>query len=423
MIHYVRIVTRQTSGCCEVIKPLAVSFTKTKSASIPLGPLLLIAGYIWLLPTAHSIALRNVFFFSLVVMTLWQAWRGRGELHVPFAWAWLIYGITALISLTYAVDPLFSLRQIKKELGYGIFLLILFAYWVRDIKSLRQLIGVFVLGNVVVVGGALIDAGLLFAGRGSHPLTEASSSDFGLLWNGPGNFSTYVVTLLPFIAVFGHHLLNPIQRRLVYGLLALNVVGLYFTANRAGMLALLVEIFVAGLVVFLDGGRLRKVELLAVGVIACAVAALAVGEFHSRPPLRLDDRPAIWADAIESISSHPFTGAGFGRTATREAHSLKRYEHGHNILLNKGLQMGLPGMLSFLLLYGAAVATILPRAYSQLQGEMKAYAVAGTAMAAGIIVKNMTDDFFVDHLAFLFWILIGALAGTKVSPETGKAAS
>ena len=155
--------------------------------------------------------------------------------------------------------------------------------------------------------------------------------------------------------------------------------------------------------------------LLLTGILGSLLVTMAVIVVQFRTSLFLDDpRWEIWAWAAQGISAHPLTGNGFGRTIMRMAdpafYQHFGLEHTHNMILNKGVQMGVPGMAAFVTLLTAAVYALWPR--RNLPPPLWTYTLAATVMSAGVFLKNMTDDFFVTHNALLYWTLAGAVLGT-----------
>lgn len=391
----------------------------------------LLAVYLVFLPIGHTAALRNLAFFSLLFVTLWSTWRHGLHLRFPLAWPWVLYGAVSLFSLAYAFDPLWSLGEIKKELGYGMLSLVLAATWVRNGASLEKLLGMVIAGNLLVVGVVLCKATVmdpfwqrpLFDTINGNLLNDGAGKS---IYNGVGNLSTYLVTTLPLIAAYAF--LRPAsQRPLRHGLmvlLGLDLLALLLSGNRMGWLALMVEALLAGALL---ASRQKGVQfgriLFFTGIFVVLLAAMGAVVMQVRPPVS-DPRWQIWSWAVEDILAHPFSGSGFGRTVMRAAdpgfYQAFGLEHTHNMVLNKGVQMGVPGMIAFLVLLGAAFHALWPR--RALPRPLWAYAVAATAMSAGVFVKNMTDDFFVAHNALLYWTLagavLGALAGHRESSET-----
>lgn len=380
------------------------------------------ATYLLVLPIAHTIAIRYIAFYSLLLLTLWAVWRYRLRLSFPVAWAWAVYAAIALCSVLYAIDPAYSLSEVKREVVYGIFALVLAASWVRSTEALSRIMGVVVVGNLLMVGYAVFS--IVVSGLGQSYLQEGSFS-------GVGMFSTYLVTVLPFVAVYALQLKDTHKTiyYLLLAVLALNVVVLYFSGNRAGLVSLLVELGLAGYLLrdsmFLPAQRRVLVGII---VLAVALSGLLVKQANDRNVLlqselgstaadEPDQRRKIWHVAVGNIRAHPLIGAGFGREVFRLRNpeffkENSNYWHAHNILLNKGVQMGIPGMLAFLgLIFAVLRAVWVPRTRRQQISPLHAYEIACVVMIVGLLTKNMTDDFFVRDGALLFWVLTGTVLG------------
>ncbi len=84
--------------------------------------------------------------------------------------------------------------------------------------------------------------------------------------------------------------------------------------------------------------------------------------------------------------------------------------HAHNVFLNYGLEMGLPGTLAL-----AWVFLSLLREYwffcSSPDGKLKLLGIAGIMMVVGVVLRNQVSDEFVRDAAILFWAVNGALLG------------
>lgn len=126
-----------------------------------------------------------------------------------------------------------------------------------------------------------------------------------------------------------------------------------------------------------------------------------------------------WAAWAEQASTRPVLGAGFGEAAARAAYgpALPRelaqiddamIHHAHNLLLNVQLQLGVVGLIAFLL-----VLSLLMRLYWRGRSDPRAVPAtrAGVALVAAMLLKNATDDFMNYAIAIAFWALAGALAG------------
>ncbi len=400
----------------------------------------LMAIYLLFLPIGQVIAIRNIAFFLLVLVTLWSHKRYGLRLHLPLATPWLIYGAIALFSLTYAVDPLFSLGELKKEIGYGMLILMLTATWIRDTDSLERFIALVIVSNIFQV------LAVAFKMTAIDPVWHLPFAEIGLalykgadrqLYNGVGSLSTYLITVMPLITVYTFLRPHRVARIALVILLTLDITVLFLTSNRAGLITLAVETLVA--VFFLvirakkNGNPSWHIFAIAVAVLTI-IGTLALTAMQTRVPvnqtaptfekaqvrmLKHDVRWRIWSWAIADIRAEPLTGGGFGRTVMclRDPKFCQTFnlQHAHNMVLNKGIQMGLPGIAAFLLLMGMTLRALWPRRMLYQNPRLWLYSVAATTMFAGVFLKNMTDDFFVNNNGFLFWALVGAILGTLAS--------
>jgi O-antigen ligase len=383
---------------------------------------ILMATYLLVLPIAHTIAVRHIAFYSLLLLTLWAVWRYRLRLSFPVAWAWAVYAAIALCSVLYAIDPAYSLSEVKREVVYGFLALVLAATWIRSAEALSRMIAVIIAGNLLMVGYAVFS--IVVSGLGQSYLQEGSFS-------GVGMFSTYLITVFPFVAAYALQLKDTHKTiyYLLLAVLALNGIVLYFSGNRAGLVSLLVELVVAAYLlrdsIF---PRAQRRFLITIIVLAVVLTGLFVKQMNERVVLRQaelgvtaadepDQRWKIWRVAVENIRAHPLVGAGFGREAFRLRNPEfskegTNYWHAHNVFLNKGVQMGIPGMLAFLVLMLAALRAVwIACARRETPSPLHAYATACMVMMVGLLTKNMTDDFFVRDGALLFWVLTGAVLG------------
>ncbi len=122
--------------------------------------------------------------------------------------------------------------------------------------------------------------------------------------------------------------------------------------------------------------------------------------------------------SLEKIKENPFQMLGFGRRSF-----VKKYEdfylkykgaqlsHAHNTFLDLAFQTGVQGLMIFcFFLY-----KILRYCYNGAQGSespaRKFYWGATFLMIITFFVRNLSDDFFVDDSALLFWFLCGSALG------------
>lgn len=385
-----------------------------------------LALYALVLPVGGTIALRNLGFFGMLAVFATTLWRQRRSPLVPLWPAWLVYGLTALVSLSYAIDPAYSLGEVKVEILFPLLVVVLGVNAITSLAEFRRLLLILVTGNSFLVAFSLATAAV-----------GGSTKDglVGTINTGVGNFSTYLITVMPFIAWLTADAW-PSRRRLAWLLIALllaDLLALLLTLNRQGVIALAVEAAVAGLWLLAHRPSRRTLVLLAAAL--ALLGTIFVHQYRARDILaqqgqfalaaKSDIRWYLWSFTTESIAEHPWSGGGFGLRAFKLMHPDFAPDsmlwHAHNMLLNKGVQMGLPGIAAFLLLFLSVFRTLGMR----LRGPpaTRALVLACLSMVFGVFVKNMTDDFFFREMGYLFWLLVGASLGVAIGAlrEAGTA--
>jgi O-antigen ligase len=84
--------------------------------------------------------------------------------------------------------------------------------------------------------------------------------------------------------------------------------------------------------------------------------------------------------------------------------------HAHNIFLNYGYQMGVPGMLVLAWLIFCLLREFWR--FSQAPDDkLKLLGMAGLMLIAGVMLRNQASDEFLRDASILFWALNGALLG------------
>lgn len=367
------------------------------------------------LPVGGTVALRSLALLALFCIAGWALAANRLRLHQPLLAPWLAYAGVALASLAYAIDPAYSLSEIRVEILFPALLFWIAASCLRSETALQRLLALLALVATFLVLYCLTTAAI----------GETTKDGLiGTLYTGVGNFSTYLVTVMPLLAAFGWFRWQQRRHADAWALLLLLALcngAMYVTLNRQGFIAMALEVAVLAGCLLLRGINRRTLATAgAAGVLLLVLGGLFVTQFERHgetsdvvQEVRIDPRWAMWRFAGERIAARPWSGGGFGlqsfRLAYPEFEPGTRHWHAHNMVLNKGIQMGLPGIAAFLLLL-AALPLHLWRGLRRQQNTA-AIAITGLAMVAGVYLKNMTDDFFLRGDGMLFWLLAGAIAG------------
>jgi O-antigen ligase len=380
-----------------------------------------LAIYLWVLPIGGTTAVRNLTMVLLLLLAVVAVLRRAAQPCFPLRYLWLAYLAVAASTLAYALDPAYSLQEIRVEILYPAAVFFIAATLIRSPCQWMRMAWLLLLGNAVL---ALFT---IYTG-----ITGGTTKDglVGSLNSGVGSYSTYVVTALPIVAALGLSAWREGRHFLALGsalALAANLAALYFTLNRQSFVALFAEVMVIVLLTLARSFTLKR-AIAAVAVTVTLATLVAFQALHRAAPpssadtgtvlqseTRQDPRWPVWKRVVADVAGSPWTGAGFGLRSFNLKYEGKvvfdgPFWHAHNMVLNKAVQMGVPGAVAFLCLFWA----VPWRARRGLAGATteRTIALAAIALACGVFAKNMTDDFFTRDGALLYWLLAGATLGS-----------
>jgi O-antigen ligase len=199
-----------------------------------------------------------------------------------------------------------------------------------------------------------------------------------------------------------------------------HVTGVLIVALVAGVL---------GMAMLEYSTRLRFGEL----VPPPGASDIAIGDYRLPLPKALiaigntDVRPDIWEFYLQVGQRHFWLGTGFGKPLPGMAYRddlppelggpVEEYvlTHAHNLFLNTWLQAGVPGLALHV-----ALLSCLAWRFWKLRSIDTWLCTAGLALIAGMLVKNMTDDFMWRTTMLAFWSFAGLLLG--VGEKNGRLA-
>lgn len=378
--------------------------------------------FLFILPFPGTVAFRLIT-LTLAAITAALMFRRIATPRIPLKLPIALWIAVSVLSLAWALDPQYSLGEIKNEIGYTMVAFLTFYTLTDGEQPWRLWKWAFLLGACLVTAFA---AYYFVQGR-----TDLLFGVDGLgLHGGPGSSTTYYILLCPLLFIALELSLEKNSFRIVpWLLLSLMAIGGYVSFNRVFWIALAISaITFVALRLFRRSSRRKALKLTAIfSVVALGLsAALLIMVMRSRFLTELsmeamleflshDPRIALWEFTLGQIWTHPLIGTGFGLGSARALLDAQHFEnpqlwHAHNLFLSYGLQMGVPGMLALLFVF-VAIAREFTSLYRSSDQTCSKLGAAGLAMLAGIIVKSMTDDHLVRHNSLLFWALIGMILG------------
>ena len=371
--------------------------------------------FVFFLPIAHTETVRAFSFgiplgIWLLRMLFQRRWLFiRTSLDLPI----LLYTIVGALSLITAVDFKYSLDEYFYEWLTGICLFYLVANDFRE-GEMKYLLLALLLGNLLMVGYGIGE----FFYRGGLLLDYRIRA--GSLHSSFGPFSTYLITILPYLFLAVFFVRKAGYRLLLITLLFFNLFALYITHTRGAWMAAVFSL------IFMSWKFVNK-KILVISVTSAALFFLffipegVVKHYPITAPqaqiARIETGDARWELTLfilDKIKENPFQMLGFGRGSFGKKYGefVAKYPgaqlwHAHNIFLNVALQTGIQGLIIFcFLIYRIGQYTY--RGYKRRLGPLpKYYYLATFIMILTFLTRTLFDDFFIDDSALLFWFLIG----------------
>ena len=365
--------------------------------------------FIFILPFPHTTSVRLICLAAAFAIAVfgWRRYRAPVIPAKAAIGAWV--GI-ALLSVVYSFDPGYSFSEVKNEIGYTLMAFTAFLAFTRGGKELRWL------------AGALVAATLLLSVWGLVGTVRIGVWDEYGGHGGAGGASAFLCVSLPLIGMACLQSRSPRERWLLAIVLVLGLAAGFATRQRTLWPVLLVQVGLAALVFHHTRrwkfGRRAVVMTIATAVLLGSAGLAGTQKWRAETgQIRaVDSRTAAWPAVVEKVLERPWQGAGFGRQAMRKGYPELFSEddvlfwHAHNMFLNAAVSMGLPGALALLFLMGW-FAYLYGLMIRNDQPALQNVGLAGLLLLAGVVGRNLTNDFFVRDGALLFWAANGALLG------------
>lgn len=373
--------------------------------------------------------------FALILITAAVLVRGLPRLSLRDSWPYLLY-LAALALSWLGSRTTASTVEVGKQL---LFLGVIFAVTrIATTERVQRL----VVATLVVFAMAIVGQALLFAWQSeqperlvTYPIVEQWSGypELGLL---AAIFACGTLAL----TVFGSAM--TLRAGAAY-MAAFFTVGALFLYSRSAWVTIgIVAVWIGALALYRRKG-VRTIAILAL----CAMGAVVVLQFSpARSALRLsslsavlrmqqtEDRLLGWRTGLAMMRDHPVLGVGPGMYRTtysryqgaaalardRDPRELERDRtHAYNLIFHVGAELGVIGLIAYLLLWGRVLWIGLLAAPVELQ----ALAYAVHAMLAAFFVRSQSEHFLAnlqtsDRLLLLLAVLFGlaeAIRGTSQS--------
>jgi O-antigen ligase len=378
-----------------------------------------LAVYIAVLPFKSLLVVeRNGFILLLGLLVGWCAINRRlFYSRTPYDILLLAFVVWVGLTIPFSVAPSYSVREYGKLLQH---MVIFYAviYFFKGLLYRQVLLGLIGIITILVAGYGLSQFNL----ENSQAVVSFLPAEVWL--------TTFLVMVIPFGLAVALGEGPPEIRSGGVLLVGLMTVCLIATQSRAGVVALVAELWV--IVWFIRSVSAKIVAALAT---VCVIAVVMVvfnastipvtglsADITSSIPIKKDvvsviHRFDIWWFTLTEIAKHWLVGIGYGshsylllygqgQEVVMPGHAAITRSGTHNIFLYLALHVGLPGML----LFGWFFVRVVLRTseeYRQAQDWLsKAVLVGSVVSVVGLILRLQFDQMLVGSLAMLFWVLL-----------------
>ena len=385
-----------------------------------------------ILPLAHVTALRNSLVGVLIVTALLQ-FRLAPWKSVPGVAQWLIWLAFAAVSIAWSALPDVSFQSFRSDQFYP-FAIFMVSFVIVEALGGRLAFALGVtMGTLLCV--ATMSAAVILGADPDAPLQPGVLGWFAWKAGAAPDSNTYIA----FIAVPLYRVVVRSRAgwpRWIAAFCVAVFAALGFLSESRTLIATLFVSLIAFLTAFgILRGALRWKSVLTIALAGLLISAACIEIIsrvrlaESRPVDRSvalemiegDSRPAIWAAYAEFVHNQPWLGVGLGRSVPARAYHLDEDSrllkidpqagaHGHNLILDLLLEVGIVGLALWLWLHYEVVRLAWQRARRGGDRE-KAWAAAAVALLLALLVKNSTNDLDVYGNAILFWTLMGVILG------------
>ena len=186
--------------------------------------------------------------------------------------------------------------------------------------------------------------------------------------------------------------------------------AIYFTKSKGALIAILIGLIFY--VLFYKGNRKYFVSILAVVVILSGLL-IGFGKIDLKGTSTVtggdsvSTRLEMWSETWEMIKTKPILGAGLvgyqpAVAPFHEKEYIEVYLYPHNIFLNFWSEIGLLGLISFILII----------IYFYIYGFKKydKWSIIAMATMTALLIHGLVDvPYFKNDLSILFWVIIGVI--------------
>ena len=342
-----------------------------------------------------------------------------------------VYFLTVLLSLTQTVYWAASIRGVFKVLkNIAIFLSVIFV--LDSVPKLRRLVEAMLWISVALGVDALIQSVLGHDPIRQRPMTAYWGETYRVTatFGHANNFAAYLSLVIPLTLglLWGReHFFGSKKRWVLWAGLGVLFLSLVWTYSRSAWAAVLAATAILAVLKKNGGLLILLIAGLMLGALFAPVKVkqrfLSLGDPSSGTVV---ERKILWKESFRMIAQNPWLGLGVNTYAVNEPHfkSKEVYtdnQYAHNGYLQMAAEIGLLGLLSFVLCIGYG---LISAGITLFRTREPFVGAAGLGLLAGLLAFLMhaaTDtDLQSTLLINLFWFSMGVLWAAKRLADSAR---
>jgi O-antigen ligase len=312
--------------------------------------------------------------------------------------------IWAAVTVLYALDPHYSFNEVTRKMTKHYLLYFLAFSVVNDIQPDRNLLRRIFLPLVIAM--------LVMSVYACYQFSQYPLFFYNRVSGFTGRFyrlATFLVISLPIISVLPFYFRGRFRVLLLLPV-PVSIIALFFTSVRAAWLAVVFETLLLTVLLL---KKYRKSIFLGI-VIISVLFSFAAYKSQSYKNLIIHGPRSEGARvegvfrSLKIISEHPVTGIGYGKkTFSKYYPELTEPKHAHNIFLNTAVELGIPGLVFFVIIIGIILKTFVQALKRNMLGEDKLLFSGLFASIAGFLILNFFDYMYHGWPGMIFWAFVG----------------
>lgn len=345
----------------------------------------------------------------------------KDPIHLP-----IIFYLTIItISTITSINPRGSFRDLAIHLA-GIGFVFVAVNSIKTLEDFNKLVTVLVLSGTIIaliglyqyIVGVNIKASWLDVKNNPDIKARVYS-----LFGNPNILAEYLIMIIPMsLALFWSS--KKLHKKIIFlGTSLILTLALVLTYSRGGWLGFAFSILI--FVILLEWRLLLSLIPIAIGAIYLLPQTI-LNRILSMKNLTDSSnayRIKIWEISMDIIRDHWVVGLGFGHLPFKQTfetyiRTMPNF-HAHNTYLETAAEMGIPGLIVFLLFIFVIFKYSIHELIKNQNRYIKVMGAGALAGLSGLLAHGLVENvLYLTKIIIMFWIIIGfILILTRISKE------